>query len=84
MNREIATVAALSERRMVAAGLRLWASVADPKEAGLTGAAVELVIRARRGEFADPGWPWVREGDASESARLFCLDPDAMTRWDHG
>ena len=61
---------ALSERRMVAAGLRIWPTLLDRSEAALAGAAVELVIRARHGEFADPGWPWVREGLASDPLGL--------------
>jgi hypothetical protein len=67
--------AQLSERRMVAAGLRHGVASLDPAEADMARAAVELVIRAYDGWLADPGWPWVREG-----ARLgvFWLDPDAI------
>jgi hypothetical protein len=79
-----AVEAALSERRMVAAGLRLWPAAVDPAERALTSAAVELVIRFRRGEFADPGWPWVREGMASDPLGLFWLDVEAMTAWNGG
>ena len=73
-----------SERRMIAHGLRLSVRLADPAEAALTGAAVELVVRARGGEFADAGWPWVVEGGRSEPLGLFRLDPDAMAAWDCG
>ena len=73
--------AALSERRMVAAGLRAWADELDQKGQPLPGVAAELVIRARAGEFADAGWPWVREAGA---LGLFWLDVDAMTAWDAG
>ena len=69
---------------MIAAGLRLFAASVDPADAALAGAAVELVIRARGGEFVDPGWPWVVEGDAGGPFGLFRLDPDAMTAWDGG
>ena len=79
-----AVEAALSERRMVAAGLRLWVGMLDQTEQALTGAAVELVIRARDGEFADPGWPWVREGSAADPLGLFWLDVEAMTAWNGG
>lgn len=79
-----AAEAALSERRMVAAGLRLWARMVPPAEAALTSAAVELVIRFGHGEFADPGWPWVREGPASDPLGLFWLDVEAMTVWNSG
>jgi hypothetical protein len=76
--------AALSERRMVADGLRLWARTADPDELLLTGAAVELVIRAHGGHFADAGWPWIVEGHAADPLGLFRLDADVMAAWDHG
>ena len=79
--------AALSERRMIADGLRLWARSfdrADRAEAALTSAAVELVLRARGGDFADPGWPWIRECDSFDPSGLFRLDPDAMATWDSG
>ena len=79
-----AAEAKLSERRMVAAGLRMWAASVDPAERSLTAAAVDLVIRARDGEFADPGWPWVREGLASNPLGLFWLDAEAMTAWNGG
>lgn len=79
MNR--AELADLSERRMVAAGLRGWVDDLDQEVQPLTAAAVELLVRARGGEFADPGWPWVREG--AELGR-FWLDMDAMAGWDGG
>lgn len=63
---------------MLAAGLRLWAVTVDVGEAALTGAAVELAIRAYGGRFADPGWPWIVEGD---DLGVFCLDVVAMTGW---
>jgi hypothetical protein len=70
--------ALLSQRRMVAAGLREGIALLDPDEAYLARAAVELVIRADDGWLADPGWPWIREG-----ARLgvFWLDPEAIARF---
>lgn len=73
--------AALSECRMVAAGVRAWADHLDETEQPLTAAAVELVVRANGGEFADLGWPWVRE---ARDLGLFWLDVDAMTAWDGG
>lgn len=76
-----AEMPALSERRMVAAGLRGWADDLDQEVQPLTAAAVELLVRAAGGEFADLGWPWVRE--AVELGR-FWLDADAMTAWDQG
>jgi hypothetical protein len=76
--------AALSERRMVAHGLRLWCRNLERSESGRVAAAVELVIGAHHGEFADPGWPWVVEGDPSEPLGLFRLDADAMAAWDSG
>ena len=79
-----AAEAALSERRMVADGLRLWARLADPAESSLTGAAAELVVRACSGRFADAGWPWVIEGDAADPLGLFKLDPGVMAAWDQG
>ena len=79
-----ATDATRSERRMIAHGLRLSVRLADPAEAALTGAAVGLVVRARGGEFADAGWPWVVEGGRSEPLGLFRLNPDAMAAWDCG
>lgn len=79
-----AAAAALSERRMVATGLRMWPASVDPTERALTRAAVELAIRANRGEFADPGWPWVREGDSFDPLGLFWLDVEAMTTWNGG
>ena len=79
-----AAEAALSERRMIAAGLRMWPSSVGPTERALTSAAVELVIRARHGEFADPSWPWVREGDTFDPLGLFWLDVEAMTAWNGG
>jgi hypothetical protein len=69
---------------MVAAGLRTWAASVDLAERALASAAVELVIRARDGEFADPGWPWVREGVASDPLGLFWLDVEAITAWNGG
>jgi hypothetical protein len=71
--------ALLSERRMVAAGLREWVATVPGEEADLTAAAVELVIGAFDGRLADPGWPWVREGD---KLGVFWLDPDAMAQFD--
>ena len=76
-----AAEATLSERRMVAAGLRLWARLVDPAEQALTAAAVELVVRARGGEFADPGWPWVVEGGPSDLFGQFRLDAGEMAEW---
>jgi hypothetical protein len=79
-----AAEAALSERRMVAAGLRLWAGAVHRAERALTSAAVELVVRTRDGEFADLGWPWIREGLPSDPLGLFWLDVEAMTAWNGG
>jgi hypothetical protein len=76
--------AALSERRMIADGLRLSVRLAHSDEVALVGAAVELIIRGRAGEFADPGWPWIIEGGPADALGLFRLDPDAMTAWDSG
>lgn len=73
--------AQLNERRMVATGLRSWIADLDEDVRGLTAAAVELVIRVNAGEFADLGWPWVRESD---ELGLFWLDVDAMTGWNSG
>ncbi|MDT0164471.1 ABC transporter ATP-binding protein [Actinotalea sp. AC32] len=48
--------------------LRQWAAGRPPAQA-----AVELVLRAFRGRFADPGLPWVRvDGDVT------WLDPDTL------
>lgn len=69
---------------MVAAGLRLWAAGVHADEAALTGAAVELVVRACGGEFTDPGWPWIREGSESDPLGLVWLDPAAMSVWKGG
>ena len=69
---------------MVAAGLRMSVGMLDQAEQALTAAAVELVIRARGGEFADPAWPWIREGMASDPLGLFWLDVEAMSQWDAG
>ena len=79
-----AAEASLSERRMIASGLRLSACLAYPVDSALTAAAVELVIRACGGEFADSGWPWVVEGDSSDPLGLFRLDADAMAAWGGG
>ena len=73
--------AMLSERRMVAAGLRAWADELDQEGQSLPGVAVELAVRAYAGEFADAAWPWVREAGA---LGLFWLDVDAMAAWDGG
>src|SRR3954447_437329 len=63
-----ATTIALSPVE-VAAALRRWAR-------GLYGveAAVEVLLRACRGRFADPSWPWVR----LEEICLW-LDPDQIS-----
>lgn len=73
--------AALSERRMVAAGLRAGVEQLDQGEQPLYAAAVELAVRANDGEFADLGWPWVTE---APDLGLFRLDCEAMTAWDDG
>ena len=73
--------AKLTERRMVAAGMRAGVELLDQDEQPLAGAAVELILRACGGEFADLGWPWVREAGA---LGLFWLDVDAMAAWDGG
>jgi hypothetical protein len=62
----------------------LWCRNLDPFESGRLAAAVELVVRAHDGEFADPGWPWVVEGGPSDPLGLFRLDPDEMAAWDGG
>lgn len=41
----------------VVAGLRAWAAGSYAVEAG-----VELLARACRGRFTDPGWPWILPG----------------------
>lgn len=69
---------------MVAAGLRAGVELLDQAEQPLAGAAVELAVRAYGGEFADLGWPWVREAGPSEPLDTFWLDADAMTGWDGG
>ena len=69
----------LSEKRMVCAGLREWPAAEEGPEADLTAAAVELVIAAFDGSLADPGWPWVREGD---ELGVFWLDPEPMAGFD--
>lgn len=79
-----ASEAVLSERRMIADGLRRWSRGLDQSESARVAAAVELLVRANTGEFADPGWPWVREGDPAGPLGLFWLDPDAMAGWDCG
>ncbi|GAA3636289.1 hypothetical protein [Microlunatus ginsengisoli] len=69
----------LSEKRMICAGLREGLAVVEGPEADLTAAAVELVIAAFDGSLADPGWPWVREGD---ELGVFWLDPEPMREFD--
>lgn len=56
----------------------------NAEEAALTGAAVELVIRASGGEFLDPGWPWTRECSESDRLGVFWLDPARMSAWNGG
>jgi hypothetical protein len=56
----------------IAAELRTWARGCDSTEA-----AVELLIRARGGRFAESGQPWLRTDDRG----ITWLDPEVIGRY---
>jgi hypothetical protein len=58
-------------RREAVAGLRAWA-----KGVYGTEAAVELLVRAFRGRFVDPGHPWIVHDPGED---WYWLDPGPMT-----
>ncbi len=53
--------------------LRSWARGSYPLEA-----ATELLIRAFRGRFTDPGWPWVKTDDGCRWIDFDTIDEDAV------
>jgi hypothetical protein len=59
----------------IAAELRNWARGCRSTEA-----AVELLTRARRGRFVEPGQPWLRTDDRG----ITWLDAQVMGRSPHG
>jgi hypothetical protein len=58
----------------IAAELRTWARGCHSTEA-----AVELLIRARGGRFAELGQPWLRTDDRG----ITWLDPEVIGRYSH-
>jgi hypothetical protein len=58
----------------IAAELRTWAQGCHSTEA-----AVELLIRARRGRFVESGQPWLRTDDRG----ITWLDPEVIARYSH-
>jgi hypothetical protein len=58
----------------IPAELRTWARGSKSTEA-----AVELLIRARGGEFVDPGQPWLRTDDRG----ITWLDAQAIEQYSH-
>jgi hypothetical protein len=54
-------------------GLRTWARGSYPLEA-----ATELLIRAFRGRFTEPGWPWVMSDDGCRWIDFDAIDDDTV------